>query len=279
MFRQEGNPAMELYANASQIPAKTEASTQPLEFWLSEINRDLTLPQAQGPQTRLRLLEVKGQIENNYDATLAYGTWRTVEQLAGEQHQWTVENRAYGEEAIGLFLLGQTTEARKHAFASYGRALVLRDREGRMRLASLIGAGMVQFQVYDDALPFLDSVISTVKATPDAAYPNIAVTAKVDALRGLKRYSEALALCAEAMRVPERDHLKGHLYQILTTRAGIWEDTGDMAKAARDYAQAFEYARQLGYWRGLTETGGLLAQVRRPKAFLYSSEQFRDPEN
>lgn len=55
--------------------------------------------------------------------------------------------------------------------------------------------------------------------------------------------------------------MKGHLYQVLTTRAGILEDTGDVAKATQDYAQAFEYARELGYWRGLTETGGPLARA------------------
>jgi CHAT domain-containing protein len=261
MFREQRNGAMELYARASQIPAASEASTQPLSFWLAEVTRELTLPEARDSRTKLRLLEIKGQLENNYDATLAYNTWRTVQQLAAQQHNWTVENRAYGEEAIGLFLLGDTAGARKHAFRSYTQAWLLRDREGRLRLASLIGAGMVQFKAYEGALPYLNTAISIAQSIPDTAYPNIAVTAKVDALRGLKRYSEGLALCAEAMRVPQRDHLKGHLYQVLSTRASVWEDLGDLAKAKQDYAEAFEYARELGYWRGLTETGGPLARA------------------
>lgn len=65
-----------------------------------------------------------------------------------EQHNWTVKNRAYGEEAIGLFLLGDTAAARSHAFSGYTKTFLLGDREGRMRLASLIGAGMVQFGAY-----------------------------------------------------------------------------------------------------------------------------------
>ena len=45
------------------------------------------------------------------------------------------------------------------------------------------------------------------------------------------------------------------------TRVPIWEGMGDLAKTAQDYAQAFEYARELGYWRGLTEGRGSLARA------------------
>jgi hypothetical protein len=80
MFHRDGNAAMELYAKVSQLLAQTEFSTQPMSDWLAEVNSDLALPAAQNPKTRLRVLEIKGQIENNYDATLAYKTWTTVEQ-------------------------------------------------------------------------------------------------------------------------------------------------------------------------------------------------------
>lgn len=260
IFHHQGNPAMELYAKVSQIPAETESSLQPMSNWLSEVNSLLKMPGARNRKTRLRILEIKGQIENNYDATLAYQTWTAVERMAGQQHNWTVENRAYGEEAIGLFLLGDTASARRHAFSGYAKTFLLGDKEGRMRLAALIGAGMVQFGAYQGALKYLDEAISIAKSTPDSAYPSVAVTSKIDALRGLKEFSAALALSAEALQVPERDHLRGHLYQILETRAPVWKDMGNLKRATQDYAQAFQYAKELGYWRGLTESGGPLAQ-------------------
>ncbi|MBV8708182.1 MAG: hypothetical protein JO028_13420, partial [Acidobacteriaceae bacterium] len=46
----------------------------------------LSLPAARDPKAQLRLLEIKGQVENNYDATLAFKTWTTVEQMAAQQH-------------------------------------------------------------------------------------------------------------------------------------------------------------------------------------------------
>ena len=260
IFRTQGNTALELYAHVSQIPAHTESATTRMAEWLAEAERALSLPGAQNPKTRLRILEIEAQIENNYDATLAYKTWSAVEQMASQQHKWTLENRAYGEEAIGLFLLGDIGAARKHAFLGHKKTYLLGDRYGRMRLAALIGTGMVQFKSYDGALKYLDQAISIANSTLNAAYPSVAVAAKIDALRGLKRYSEALALSAEAMRIPERDHLRGHLYQLLETRAPIWKDMGNVEQATRDYAQAFQYAKELGYWRGLTESGGPLAQ-------------------
>ncbi len=261
MFHQQGNGPQELYAKVSQIPAHAESATTSISEWLAEVEEALKQPAARNPRTRLRILEIEGQIENNYDATLAYRTWSTVEQLAAEQHNWTLENRAYGEEAIGLFLLGDIGGARRHAFFGHKKTYLLGDRYGRMRLAALIGAGMVQFNAYESALTYLNQAISIAASTPNAAYPSVAVTAKIDALRGLKRYREALTLSAEAMRVPEREHLRGHLYQILETRAPIWQDMGIIPQATRDYAQAFQYAKELGYWRGLTESGGPLAQA------------------
>ena len=152
IFHQQGNAPLELYAKVSQIPAHTESATTPISEWLAEVDQALTLPAARDPKTHLRILEIKGQIENNYDATLAYKTWAAVEQLAAEQHNWTLENRAYGEEAIGLFLLGDIGAARKHAFLGHKKTYLLGDRYGRMRLAALIGTGMVQFGAYDGAL-------------------------------------------------------------------------------------------------------------------------------
>jgi hypothetical protein len=159
MFHQQRNAPLELYAKVSQIPAYAESASTPISEWLGEVKQALNEPAAANPRTRLRILEIEGQIENNYDATLAYKTWSSVEHLAAEQHNWTLENRAYGEEAIGLFLLGDTTGARKHAFLGHKKTYLLGDRYGRMRLAALIGAGMVQFNAYEGALTYLDQAI------------------------------------------------------------------------------------------------------------------------
>jgi len=261
-FHQQGNPARELYAKVSQAPAEIESSPRSLSDWLALLNRDLTLPGAADPETRLRIFEIKGQIETNYDAALAHETWVNIRQLALQQHEFQLANRAYGEDAIALFMLGDMAAAKKQIIRAYVAArYVFRDRAGQVRFAALIGTGMAENGQYQDALRYLDEAISLAKKNSGAAHPSVAINAKIEALRGLKRFSEALTLCADAMRIPEQYHLRGRLYQVLETRAHIFEDMGDLRQATRDYGQAVQYARELGYWRGLTETDGPLARV------------------
>jgi CHAT domain-containing protein len=262
LFHQQGNPTRELYAKVSQAPAEIESSPRSLSDWLALLNRDLTLPGAADPDTRLRILEIKGQIETNYDAALAHETWLNIRRLAIRQHKFRLANRAYGEDAIAVYVLGDMAAAKKQATRSYAAAkYIFRDRAGQIRFASLIGTGAAANGKYQDALRYLDEAISLANKNSGTAYPSVAVTAKIEALRGLKRFPETLALCAQAIQVPERNHLRGRLYQILETRAHVFEDMGDLKQAGRDYAQAVQYARELGYWRGLTETDGPLARV------------------
>lgn len=262
LFHRQGNPARELYAKVSQAPVEIESSPRSLSDWLAVLNQDLMLPGAADPDTRLRILEIKGQIETNYDAALAHETWGGIRRLALQQHEFQLANRAYGEDAIALYMLGDMAGARKQVVRAYVAArYVFRDRAGQVRFASLIGTGMAENGKYQDALRYLDEAISLAKKNSGAAYPSVAIGAKIEALRGLKRFPEALALCAEAMRIPEQYHLRGRLYQVLETRAHIFEDMRDLRQATRDYGQAVQYARELGYWRGLTETDGPLARV------------------
>jgi CHAT domain-containing protein len=56
-------------------------------------------------------------------------------------------------------------------------------------------------------------------------------------------------------------HLAGHLYQLYQTRAGIYERMGQWRQAVADLEQAVHYAKQLSYWRGLTQADGTLAEA------------------
>ncbi len=93
------------------------------------------------------------------------------------------------------------------------------------------------------------------------AYPSIAINSKIDALRGLQRYSEALALASEAFAQVQNPSLRGHYYQLYSTRASVYENLNQWDKATADLIQALSYATGLEYWRGITEVGGHLAQA------------------
>jgi len=168
--------------------------------------------------------------------------------------------RAMGEQGVAAFLLGDIAIAKKNVVRAWTVAKVA-DPGAHIRYASLYGAGLVEMHKYQEALGPLDEAIKVAGKTRGAAYPTIAVNAKIDALSGLGENKEALALAAEELRRVSVYHLAGHLYELYQQRAGVYERMGQWDQAVSDYALSAQYAKQLSYWRGLTQVDGLLAKV------------------
>ena len=255
----ERNEAKALYAQVSQIPAYGESAS--LADTIYTLTQDLKKPEAADSETRLRILEVRGMIENNYDASLARQTWSQVAILARNHGRLLLASRALGEEGIAAFLLGDTTTAKKEVLTAWGVAKVVHDIPAQVRYASLYGAGLVEMHRYQQGLTPLNHAIAVARAHPAVAYPAIAVSSKIDALRGLHHYQEALTLANQALADIPSPSLKGHYYQILTSRASVYEDVGQWDNAIADFKQALSLATQLDYWRGVTQVAGGLADA------------------
>lgn len=254
-----GDPARALYAHVSQFIVR--ADSEPAQPLLLELARDLSSPAASDPETRLRILVVKGMIETNYDASMARSTWRSVEGLARDKRHYLLMARAMGEQGIAAFLLGDFTTAKGMVMRAWLAAKYLGDDAAHVRYASLYGAGLVELQRYPDAIKALDEAIDTAGKSKDVAYPSIAINSKIDALRGLHQYDAALDLADQAIQRLPSNHLDAHLYQILTSKGEVYQDKGDWQHAISEYATALNYARHLEYWRGIVQTGGLEAQA------------------
>lgn len=256
-FTQRRQLSQALYARVSEMPAHSESSTS-VPAQIALLTHDLALPEAQEPETRLRVLTILGMLEVNYDAGMARTTWADVEALALRQHHYLLASRAMGEQGIAAFLLGDIATAKKNVVKAWFVAKTA-DPGAHIRYASMYGAGLVEMHKYKEALGPLDEAIKVAKKTRGAAYPTIAITAKVEALSGLGNNKEALALASEEMRRVSDYHLAGHLYELYQTRAGVYERMGQWDQAVTDYGQAVQYAKQLSYWRGLTQVDGSLA--------------------
>ena len=258
-FTQRHQLSKALYARVSEMPALSESSTT-IPSQIALLQHDLGLPEARNPETRLRILTILGMLEANYDAAMARQTWVEVESLAIWRHHYLLASRAVGEQGFAAFLLGDIGTAKKDVVRAWTVAKVA-DPGARIRFASMYGAGLVEFHKYKEALGPLNEAIKVAARTRGAAYPTIAIDAKIAALSGLGRNKEALALTAEEMQKVSAYHLAGHLYQIYQTRAGIYERMGQWEQAVSDLAQSAQYARQLSYWRGLTQVDGSLAEA------------------
>ncbi len=258
-FTQQHLLSKALYARVSQIPARSESSTT-FPQQIAVLRHDLTLPAAGDRETRLRILTILGMLEVNYDAGMARQTWAQVEQLALHRHHYLLATRAIGEQGIAAFLLGDIATAKKDVLKAWMIAKI-DDPAAHIRYASMYGTGLVELGKYKEALGPLNEAIRVARKTPGVAYPTIAITSKIQALSGLGQYKAALALSASEMKRVSAYHLAGHLYDLHRVRAGVYQRMGNWDLAISDYQEGIQYAKQLSYWRGISETGGLLARA------------------
>ncbi len=182
-FTQRHQLSKALYARVSEMPAHSESATNvPVQIAL--LRSDLTLPEAHDPETRLRILTILGMLEVNYDSGMARETWTQVEDLALRQHHYLLASRAIGEQGIAAFLLGDMATAKKDVVKAWMVAKTA-DPGAHIRYASMYCTGLVELHKYNEALGPLNEAIKVAKDTPGAAYPTIAITAKIGSLSGL----------------------------------------------------------------------------------------------
>ena len=258
-FTRRHQLAKALYARVSQMPAHSESSTS-VPNQIAVLRADLDLPEARDPETRLRILTILGMLEVNYDSGMARQTWAEVESLANSRHHYLLAARAIGEQGIAAFLLGDIATAKKDVVKAWMVAKAL-DPGAHIRYASMYGVGLVEMHKYQEALGPLNEAIKVAGKTRGAAYPTIAITAKVEALSGLGQNDAALSLAAEELQRVSAYHLGGHLYELYQTRAEVYERMGQWDRAIADLRLSAEYANQLSYWRGVTQVDGLLAKA------------------
>jgi len=261
-FTQRSQLSKALYARVSEMPAQSESATS-IPAQIATLTNDLALPEAHDPETRLRVLTILGMLEVNYDSGMARETWAQVEDLALRQHHYLLASRAIGEQGIAAFLLGDMTTAKKDVVKAWMVAKAV-DPGAHIRYASMYGTGLVELHKYKEALGPLNEAIKVAKDTPGAAYPTIAITAKIGALSGLGKSQDALALAHEEMQRVGSYHLVEHLADVYQIRAGVYERMGNWDQAVSDYRQSARYAKQALHWRGLTQVDGFLA-----KAYLH----------
>jgi len=258
LFTYQGKRTKALYAEVSQIPPDETVSVPQNILKLTEF---LATPEAQDEETKLRILTIRGMLEINYDAAQAKATWITVQNLALHLHHVQLATRAVGEQGIAAFILGDTETAKKQVVRAWGLSKVEHDPAASVRYASVFGAGLVQVHRYKEALGPLNEAIRIAATSHGVAYPTIAVYAKIDALAGLHQYNEALQLANQSLKRLEGTPYAAHRSQVLLSLGGIQKDRGDLKAAIADYEQAVEISAQIQNYRGITDAGGLLAQV------------------
>ena len=95
LFRLQNRPSKALYAAVSEIPADESVSAPAT---ILRLTQDLAKPETQDPETKLRILTIRGMLQVNYDAAEARATWQEVFSLAIKLHHYELATRAEGEQ-------------------------------------------------------------------------------------------------------------------------------------------------------------------------------------
>jgi len=256
LFLSQHQPSKALYAQVSQIPTDESVSI-PSTSWA--LRQDLARPEAADPETKLRILVIRGMLEINYDAGEARSTWQDVYALAMRLHHYALATRATGEQGIAAFILGDTETAKSQVTRAWGLSKIESDPAATVRYDSVFGAGLVQIHLYKEALNPLNEAINIAATTHYVAYPTIAVYSKIDALAGLHQYDEALALANASLARLENTLYDGEKSQVHISRGTVNRDRGDWNGAIADYQQSVGLSSKIGNYRGVTDAGGLLA--------------------
>jgi CHAT domain-containing protein len=266
-YRTQGNQAKALYAAVSQIPPNQSVDI-PATIW--SLTADLAQQGASDPETRLRILTVRGILQTNQDAAQARATWEEVEKLARKLHHYELATRAIGEQGIAAFILGDALTAKKQVVFAWTFAKPELDPAARIRYASAFGAGLVAVGRYGEAMTPLNEAIKIAEAHSEVAYPTLAISTKIDALVGLRRYKEALQLANDSLSRLKETPFDGQKTQVYLSRGTIEANLGNQSAAISDMRTALGLADHMHNFRGLTDIGGTLAQT------YFDSEQLHE---
>jgi tetratricopeptide (TPR) repeat protein len=107
----------------------------------------------------------------------------------------------------------------------------------------------------------LHEAIEIAEAHPEVAYPTLAVSTKIDALVGLRRYKEALQLANDSLIRLKATPFDGQKTQLYLSRGTIEAKLGNRSAAISNMQTALGLADHMRNFRGLTDVGGTLAQT------------------
>jgi len=93
LFLSQHQLSKALYARVSQVPPD---ESKDIQATILALDQDLTRPEAADPETRLRILVIRGMLEINFDASDARSTWQQVADLARQRNHYELVTRAVG---------------------------------------------------------------------------------------------------------------------------------------------------------------------------------------
>jgi len=201
MFRKAGDERNARYAHFGTIRAHIERDQRTLPQNSEEIAAQLETNPLLKTDKKLRMfcLIVKGDLDTETDPRAMREDWDQVEALARELGDTKWQYRALGELGMAAFYNGDIATARKDIGAALIAVTKAGDKGAQIRFLSVAGLGLTNVGMYDQALPYFENALRIAATVPEAGYPFVTQTGRLNALIGLKRFDEARVLANDVL--------------------------------------------------------------------------------
>ena len=224
LFNDENDRRNALYARIGVLRATMEDhSLTVVQKQLAEIAG--TAEVQHDPELLLFVSIAKADVDGELNAQDAREDWQRIEQLAKSQNNQKWANRSLGEQSFSEFLVGNISKGRVLIATALGAVQKTNDVSGQIRYLTGIGAVLDQAHRYEQALEYLTKAADLVQSHPEAGYAFVTNEYRLEALVGLKDFTDAEVLAHSIINEASRRNKRVKEAQALITLARIQQQT------------------------------------------------------
>ena len=257
-FHDLGDARNELYAHVSWLRTQEEVSD--LQRLSEDLRQILQRPDVQNDlELKQRVLEVKGNVDLNFDGLSARGPLEELHRVATQRHDSDAASRANGELGIVAFLDANPSDAKRRVLWAIAESYAHGDQGAKIRYLSMLGQGLADHGRPAESLWFLNRAVSVAADTEGAGFPKIAMTGKAAALTQLHRYGEAAKVIEDGLRFATQHGYVGYEVDMLSQKGQLTAEQNDIPGAIRLLERAATLAQQIHFDRGAAQVNAQLA--------------------
>lgn len=274
MYLAAGDQRNALYARLGVIRSLSEQ--HPLPETSAQLAKDLeSNPILQtDKQLRMFCLIVKGDIDGEYDSPAMREDWQQVAALARELGDAEWQYRSLAQLGIAAFYDGDLETARKNVGMALADATKSADTGAEIRFLTVLGAGLVESKLYEQALPYFERALKIAAATPDVGFPFNTDEQRLTALIGLGQFEAAQRLDDAIVARAEQEKLPQHQIVALVLSATIADARGNTAAAEAILQKSIAVSQPNDFARETADAASQLSELYRKSGDLEKAEHF-----
>lgn len=274
MFVAEGDQRNALYARLGDLRSRAERLNLPNTS--DQLAHELDTNRFLRTDKHLRMfcLIVKGDIDGEMNSGAMRDDWEQVQTLAKELGNSKWQYRALAQLGLVAFYDGNLAAARKDVGTALALATKAHDAGAEIRYLTVLGIGLNESKMYNQALPYFAHAREIARATPDSGYPFVTQQARLQALIGLGKLDAAQRLDTEYLAQSQKYRQPGQEAVALVLASTIAEARNQITEALSALKKALAISKPAGYMRQVAQEQTQLAGIYRKGGNLKEAERY-----